>query len=269
MYMSDLWRTVDNTISEFVGEIFSRNFILWKNDILYEKILGDDTDTVLCGSKTIVSVPSRQEADCLEKRLRTALEAPELLVEDAKTLEKRPFKLKIKIIECPEWKGRDEPGYIFLKKAKIAVTEHGVTREKIAKILDKNFESAEDIARHSAGWPDDPLIQRNSLELGDNDISIHNKLMEKLYRTLKPYKYCISGYKPYARNYRVTYNDICGRRKTTAVGDVLIAINGTKVLADSRLPKKRSDTFATKHVPIFYLGTPFEYYVYNEYKVDK
>ena len=235
MRMSSLWETVDDTISSFIDQNKVTSHVLWKKNVLYAKFLGKDTDIILCGSKTIVSVRSKQDANELEKELRSALEYSGLLVEDVLTKKKRPFKLKIKTIECAESKNYNRlEGHIFLKKSKIAVTKHNLTTEDI--------------------YHDEQMLDA---EYAEQKANLHSMLSPNK-------KYCISGYKSYARNYRVTYNDVGGHRKQTAVGDVLITINGSKVLADPRITKERSDTFANKHVPIFYLGTSYEYHVYEE-----
>ena len=276
MRMSSLWETVDDTISSFIDQNKVTSHVLWKKDVLYAKFLGKDTDIILCGSKTIVSVQSKHDANELEKELRSALEYSGLLVEDMLTKKKRPFKLKIKTIECAESKNYNRlEGNIFLKKSKIAVTKHNLTTEDIYNIIEKNYQKQKAALEHEK----DVITSRLEPHLDSLKFVYHDEQMleaeyaeqkANLHSMLSPNKkYCISGYKSYARNYRVTYNDVCGHRKQTAVGDVLITINGSKVLTDPRITKERSDTFANKHVPIFYLGTSYEYHVYEEDKVVK
>ena len=275
MRMSKLWNTVDQTIVDFVRDKTHRH-ILWKNDVLYSK---KDGNKILCGSKTIVSVDSATAASELENRLRTDLSDLALLVKDPKTKEKRPFKLKIKTIQCPEQKSVHDftLGYAFLRKSKIAVTKRKLSRDDIEDIIEEIFENQmAELYYQKAEYEkiDNESTKQFYLKTLDD---AENKLRSNWLKSTKQVrdtlklneKYCISGYKPFARNYRITYNDITGQRKQTAVGDVLIVINGTRVLDDPRITQERSDTFAKKHTPLLYIGSAFEYHVFAEDKALK
>lgn len=285
MYMAELWETIDKTICSFTKQRLHCS-ILWKKNVLYSKFRGEETGKVLCGSKTIISVPGQSEANSLVKMLRSVLKEPRLLVKDTKTKKERPYRLKIKVIACTSsidmsLEQKRLCGKMLLKKSKIAITKHNLSLNQIHNLIDGIFQKKLDALDHEQNvvsqrlcYQKNPALQRSILDCVKQEkreiIDRQEKLRHKLNVILQcDQKYCVSGYKPYARNYRITYNDITACRKQVAVGDVLIVIGGSQVLLDPRITKERSDTFVKKHESIFCLGTSYDYYIYEEDKVTK
>lgn len=234
--MDELWQNVDRIIETFVsesrtdeaGETCSKKaVILWKNPILYSK-----WGFILRGSKTIISVPSVSFADDLEKKLRNRLSEKDLLIRDAVSRKERPFKLLIKKIACPK-----DGGQLILKKLEIPVTNHGVSGYEIFGLIETQ--------------------RRRALERIDNSLETErieiNEMFDRIEKNVRSEinankKYCTHQKKPYAMSYRVTFNDVeTKRRRQTAVGDVLIVVNGLNVITDQRLTQTRSDKFELKN----------------------
>ena len=238
--MSEIWDCVDGVILAFAPRFVrkdspnERTFIMWKQPILYSK----SSSVVLRGSKTIVSVPSLESAKMLEARLRKHLAKDDLLVKDEKTKKKRPFKLNIKIIECPE-----SAGQLIFKKSKIPVTIHELTRDDIIDEIEKSLKRDIQLIK---------MYSQNEFEALkeiEKTKSQHFQLMTKAEKILdEKGKYCTNYYKRYTMSYRVTYTDgaTCSR-KQTPIGDVLIVVNGSSIVDDERMTKQRTDTFKLKH----------------------
>lgn len=223
--MGELWLNVDNVIKTFVSESSNKSDILWQTPIFYSTF-----GFVLRGSKTIVSVPSVTVADDLKTKLQNRLAEKDLLIKDRKTKEKRPFKLLIKIIECPE-----NGGQLILKKSEIPVTDHDVPGSLFFEIIE---DERRDTLKNS-------LDENDRIEINETFDRIRKNLRSKIDENGK---YTTHYKKPYAMSYRVTFNDAeTERRQQTAVGDILIVINGSSVIEDQRLTKIRSDKFEIKN----------------------
>lgn len=248
MRMKDLWGRIGETISEFVQrpKIAENAFVMWKLPIL-----SSEEENPRC-TKTIVSVPSLDAANALKHALEKTLSEPELLVYDD-TLKKRPYKLKIKIINCPETAGQ-----LILKKSNIPVTMHNLSATDVRYIISTREEKEIDSVKHNrpmcgcdtARGVNSPLNVSKSLKEQIEEISSRyaQLIADAKLKQNKNAKYCINYIKPYATSYRITYTDnATRRRKQTAVGDVLIVVHGTEVVEDKRITKPRSDIFFTKH----------------------
>lgn len=256
MRMEDLWRRVDNTIYAFVQKSSESNkypeldknaFIMWREPILYAQAGGCSTNTILRGSKTIVSVTSAEEAEALKAAIKETLSAEDLLVKDAETKKKRPFKLVVKTIECLKFEGQ-----LILKKSKIPVTYHGFSAEDALELIQRRGASeVSEIERRRFGYGmnlTDDVSRKLDKEI-DEIVARYDSLIFNAASKLDDnQKYCVHYIKSYAMSFRVTYNaaETLGR-KQTAVGDVLIVINGTEVIEDKRRTKERSDVFCEKH----------------------
>ena len=255
--MNELWLRVDEVIDTFIREENQKNedsihkkksLIIWKDPILYAILHGRETNTVLRGSKTIISVPSVSAAEALKLALKKRLSEDDLLILDAKTKEKRPFKLNIKIIECPP-----DAGQLILKKSNIPVTQHGIGIRKILEIIEnQRQQEIGSIQRQQDMYGKNNMSIEVSLrfETEGNEVNErYNEITKKVSSVLADNKkYCIHWIKPYAMAYRVTYTSgTTWSRKQTAIGDVLIVINGTAVAKDQRMTKARTDTFELKN----------------------
>ena len=260
MMMGALWQSIDYTICEFIKKqceetvSWKQSSILWNEPIYFSK---KDPNKVLRGSKTIVSVPTCEDAVALKDSLKKRLAASDLFVLDAKTRKKRPYKLNVKIIEC-----LDSCGQIILKKSNIPVTKRNLSSEQVLKIIKSIRQSdidhltyIRDRYNSSGEVPAIISISRNHISNGYFESTIEKsenhyaELFDRAVETLDVnQKYCINYYKPYASSYRVTYSDAStyGRKQTT-VGDVLIVIKGKSVVEDERFTQRRSDSFDNKY----------------------
>ena len=246
--MNELWLRVNEVIDTFIREENQKNedsihekksLIIWKDPILYAIRHGRETNTVLRGSKTIISVPSVSAAEALKLALKKRLSEDDLLVWDTKTKKKRPFKLNIKIIECPP-----DAGQLILKKSNIPVTQHGIGIRKIFEIIENQ--------RQQDMYDKNNISIKVSLRFKTEENEVnerYNEITKKVSSVLDDNKkYCIHWIKPYAMAHRITYTSGTTRsRKQTAIGDVLIVINGTAVSEDQRMTKARTDTFELKN----------------------
>lgn len=238
MMMGDLWERIGETISEFVHcpKIAENAFVMWK----LPSTKGSP-DTVIRGTKTIVSVPSLDVAKALKRALEKTLSEPKLLVCDDITLEKRPYKLKIKIINCPK-----NAGQLILKKSNIPITTHNITAQDVLGIIrTREQKEIDSIDRQRHSITHGVNLKESLEEISSRYDQLIADAEPKLYENEE---YCISYIKLNAFSYRITYNDgTTLQRKQTAVGDVLIVIHGTEVVEDKRLTKPRSDIFFSKH----------------------
>lgn len=244
--MSELWDAVDNTINHFVKES-GTSHALWHEDCKVSMHDGLPTSHVLRGSKTIVGVDSECDANTLTKRLKDMLAQPYFLVNnkksDSDTPQKRPYPLKIKIINCLTY------GQITLTVSAIPVSRHNMTKEQIVKYVKNSFTTlitfeSEEKRRVLKELKNDAITRINSALLDDA-------------------LYVISYYKPTASAYRILYNDASRVRKQTAVGDVLIAIHGSAVVSDTRVTKRRTDAYAARPA-LFDIDNPFTFSIYQE-----
>ena len=255
--MNELWMCVDKVIDTFVCEEIqnddnsihkNKSFIIWKDPILYAIRHGLETNNVLRGSKTIISVPSVSAAEALKLALKKRLSEDDLLVWDTKTKKKRPFKLNIKIIECPP-----DAGQLILKKSNIPVTQHGISIRKIFELIEnQRKQEIDSIKRQQDMYDKNNMSMKISLrfKMEENEVNErYDEITKKVSSVLADNKkYCIHWIKPYAMAYRITYTSgTTQSRKQTAIGDVLIVINGTAVAKDQRITKARTDTFELKN----------------------
>lgn len=251
MMMGQLWQHIDCVIDKFVAdnaeEAITPSSILWKKPVLYAQSQGQDTDKVLRGSKTIVSVQSIDDANTLVKALQDRLSCDDLLVRDQKTKKMRPFKLRIKIIECDPFHGE-----ITLKKSDIPVTVHDLHVDDVCDLLT----SIKDTDLTVIGMQLEKINNPDMQQVVAADMQKTVALIKENYasdvdkaKSLDTNKtYCVHYVKPYASSYRITYNDGKMRgRKQTAVGDVLIAVKGSKVVDSNRVTKFRSDIFSLRY----------------------
>ena len=237
MRMNELWQRIDAVIDTFVNQEngdFEKSFILWKLPILQIT-----TNTILRGSKTIISPPSAASAATLKNALQQELSKEELLIYDPGNGGRRPYKLNIKIIGCPE-----NAGQLVFKKSHIPVTTHELSVEKVLSLIN-NIEYREiKLIRRQQNMDlstAEKKIDEIKEQYDEFTAAVKSKLKERK-------KYCVSYIKPFAMSYRVTYNDdISHGRKQTPVGDVLIVINGTEIVDDQRMTKPRTDIVATKY----------------------
>ena len=249
--MGQLWQHIDCVIDKFVAdnaeEAITPSSILWKKPVLYAQSQGQDTDKVLRGSKTIVSVQSIDDANTLVKALQDRLSCDDLLVRDQKTKKMRPFKLRIKIIECDPFHGE-----ITLKKSDIPVTVHDLHVDDVCDLLT----SIKDTDLTVIGMQLEKINNPDMQQVVAADMQKTVALIKENYasdvdkaKSLDTNKtYCVHYVKPYASSYRITYNDGKMRgRKQTAVGDVLIAVKGSKVVDSNRVTKFRSDIFSLRY----------------------
>lgn len=251
MMMGQLWQHIDSVVDKFIADSAETaiipSSILWRLPILYARSHGQDTDKVLRGSKTIVSVQSIDDANALVKALQDRLSCDALLVRDQKTKKMRPFKLKIKIIECDPFHGE-----ITLKKSDIPVTVHDLHVDDIYDLLT----SIKDTDLELMGIRLKEISNPDMQQVVVADMQKAVALIKENYasdvdkaKSLDANKtYCVHYVKPYASSYRVTYNnDKVRGRKQTAVGDVLIAAKGSKVVNSNRVTKFRSDIFSSRY----------------------
>lgn len=261
MMMGALWQSIDYTICEFIKKqceetvSWKQSSILWNEPIYFSK---KDPNKVLRGSKTIVSVPTCEDAVALKDSLKKRLAASDLFVLDAKTRKKRPYKLNVKIIEC-----LDSCGQIILKKSNIPVTKRNLSPQEVLKIIESIRQSdidhltyIRDRYNSSGEVPAiTSILSRKHISNGYFESTIEKsknhyvELLDLAAENLDVnHKYCINYYKPYASSYRVTYSDASTyRRKQTTVGDVLIVIKGKSVVEDERFTQRRSDSFDNKY----------------------
>lgn len=235
--MTAVWNTVDYAINMATKD--PDVSILWRSDIMYSAQKG--SDRILRGSKTIIGVINQDTADKITKSLRHALKSPELLVFDRKMHKERPYKLKVKTITCA-----DDDHQLILHSYLIPVTKKHRTKQDIINQINKVFDFRIDLAKLNSLDIDWIKTQR------DDTLKQLSVLSDtKTYRT--------SFYKSFASGYKVSYFDIDGRRKQAGVGDVLIAINGKKVVNDGRMFKRRTDAYLTKK-PILHVDDFFGIY---------
>lgn len=245
--MLDLWNAVDKTIKDFTVNNESNAAILWHSDAVVSIIKGQFTNHVLRGSKTIVGVKSENDANELIKILKELLSQPDYLVKDRKTKNRRPFLLKIKTINCLE-----NYGQIILSTTKIPVSQHNLTKDQVFKYIIHCFNTA--ISR----------LNRFSPQAQPNEVSLrleHEKAKAaKLIRATlsETDRYIISYYKLFAQSYRIMYNDASACRKQTTIGDVIIAINGSDVIQNSRKTKRRTNSYAVRPA-VLEFDDPFNY----------
>lgn len=262
MMMRELWQSVDYTIRKFIKKqceetmSMKQSSMLWNEPIYFSK---KDPSKVLRGSKTIVSVRTCEDAVALKDTIRARLAESDLLVHDAKTLKKRPYKLNVKIIEC-----LDSCGQIILKKSNIPVTKRNLSADDVIGIINlirksdiDHFSYLRDKYNSSGQVPSEisffisqerisnGYFEENLEEIKERYARLLDLAAERLNANQK---YCINYYKPCASSYRVTYSDASTyRRKQTTVGDVLIVIKGKSVVEDERFTQRRSDSFDNKH----------------------
>ena len=199
--MEAIWEAVDNAVDKSVK---SEDAEL----LFYEPVKLGLEDRFLAGSKNIVSVGTPEAAMELANSIREALDAPDLHVRDAKTGERRPYKIKIKIIQAEALSLTISDAYrvgrISLKSCDEYISE--MLQRKIMElgggaVREKELQDALNIiSRRRRERPDHIVVMRTNTGLA----------------------------------YRVTYyNNREHRRKQLSVGDVLIVVDTRDDTRDS------------------------------------